>query len=110
MNVKKVVASRQLVDDRGKIALQRGPIIYCVEWIDNSGAVSDLHVSESSKFKAVKAPDMLGGITVLKGRVLRQKTSVSSPALAEFTAIPYYSWANRGKGEMLVWLPKDKPL
>ena len=94
MEVRKVIANSLVAADRGKVALQRGPIVYCAEWPDNNGKVSDLVVPENAVFKPVYEPHLLDGVTVLKGTTL--------------TAIPYYAWANRGKGEMTVWFPIDK--
>jgi DUF1680 family protein len=94
MEVRKVIANPLVAADRGKVALQRGPIVYCAEWPDNNGKVSDLVVPENAIFKPVYEPHLLDGVTVLKGTTV--------------TAIPYYAWANRGKGEMTVWFPINK--
>lgn len=105
MEVKKVVANQALVDDKGKTALQRGPIMYCAEWKDNGGAVSNLSIPANATFKPVAEPGLLNGVTVLKGQVLSE-TKGEAAKKVELTAIPYYSWANRGKGEMTVWFPE----
>lgn len=105
MEVKKVIANKALVDDKGKTALQRGPIIYCAEWKDNGGTVSHLAIPANATFKPVTEPNLLNGITVLKGEVL-SKTKGEAAKKVELTAIPYYSWANRGKGEMTLWFPE----
>ncbi|WP_121812266.1 glycoside hydrolase family 127 protein [Mucilaginibacter kameinonensis] len=105
MEVKKVVANKALVDDRGKTALQRGPIIYCAEWKDNGGTVSNLEIPTNATFKPVAEPGLLNGVTVLKGQAL-SKANGEAAKKVELTAIPYYSWANRGKGEMTVWFPE----
>lgn len=105
MEVKKVIANKALVDDKGKTALQRGPIIYCAEWKDNGGTVSNLAIPANATFKPVTEPNLLNGVTVLKGEIL-SKTKGEAAKKVELTAIPYYSWANRGKGEMTVWFPE----
>ncbi|MFS2185363.1 glycoside hydrolase family 127 protein, partial [Mucilaginibacter sp. Mucisp84] len=105
MEVKKVIANKALVDDKGKTALQRGPIIYCAEWKDNGGTVSNLAIPANAAFKPVTEPNLLNGVTVLKGEIL-SKTKGEAAKKIELTAIPYYSWANRGKGEMTVWFPE----
>ncbi len=105
MEVKKVIANKALVDDKGKTALQRGPIIYCAEWKDNGGTVSHLAIPANATFKPVAEPNLLNGVTVLKGEIL-SKTKGEAAKKVELTAIPYYSWANRGKGEMTVWFPE----
>ncbi|WP_426582171.1 glycoside hydrolase family 127 protein [Mucilaginibacter sp. R-33] len=105
MEVKKVIANKALVDDKGKTALQRGPIMYCAEWKDNGGTVSNLAIPANATFKPVAEPSLLNGVTVLKGEIL-SKTKGEAAKKVELTAIPYYSWANRGKGEMTVWFPE----
>jgi hypothetical protein len=109
MPVRRVVANEQVEADRGRVALQRGPLVYCAEWPDNpDGAVRDLVLPDDNTLTAEWAPDLLNGVVVLKGRALRQTRDEGGEAhLADqdFTAIPYYAWAHRGPGEMLVWLP-----
>jgi DUF1680 family protein len=105
MEVKKVIANKALVDDKGKTALQRGPIMYCAEWKDNGGTVSNLAIPANATFKPVAEPGLLNGVTVLKGQILSQAKGEAAKKV-ELTAIPYYSWANRGKGEMTVWFPE----
>jgi DUF1680 family protein len=105
MEVKKVIANKALVDDKGKTALQRGPIMYCAEWKDNGGTVSNLAIPANATFKPVVEPGLLNGVTVLKGQILSQAKGEAAKKV-ELTAIPYYSWANRGKGEMTVWFPE----
>jgi hypothetical protein len=84
--------------DRELVAIQRGPIVYCVEWPDNPpghapGQVLALALPDDSPLTAEFRPDLLHGVTVVKGR--------------GFTAIPYYAWAHRGKGQMAVWLHRQ---
>lgn len=102
MPVEKVVADTRLADNKGKVAIQRGPLMYCAEWKDNGGKVSDLLLPAGSSLLPQKRPDLLEGVTVLTGEVYRQ-TSIPVTKPEQVTLIPYYSWANRGKGEMTVW-------
>lgn len=108
MDVKRVIAKSNLKDDQGKVALQRGPIIYCAEGIDNSGRVSNLIVPDDVAFATEFKPAMLNGITVLKSEVpailVNNEKSVSTVS-QPLVAIPYYAWAHRGKGEMMIWFP-----
>ncbi|NCD68143.1 glycoside hydrolase family 127 protein [Mucilaginibacter agri] len=99
MPVRKVMASSNLPNDKDKVALQRGPIIYCAEWTDNTAKVDAMAVPLNANLQPVFDANKLNGITELKGEVLNRGSKVP------FTAIPYYSWANRGKGEMQVWFP-----
>ncbi len=89
MPVGRVVAHERIVEDRGKVALQRGPIVYCVEGRDADVPLSSV-VPAKGELSAAREPDLLGGIVTVRGR--------------GFKAIPYHAWANRGPGPMRVWL------
>jgi uncharacterized protein len=110
MEVRRVVASDKLKDDAGKIALQRGPIMYCAEWTDNNGRASNIVLPAGINFSSEFKPDMLNGITILKTEatvlVTDEKANTVITIKQPFVAIPYYAWANRGKGEMTVWFPE----
>jgi len=108
MEVRRVVANVKLKDDLGKVALQRGPLIYCAEWTDNNGKVSNLIVPQTASFTTEYKPSLLNGVTVLKSQVPalevieeERVSTINQP----FVAIPYYAWAHRGKGEMMIWFP-----
>jgi hypothetical protein len=109
MEIRTVIANQHLNDDIGKIALQRGPLIYCAEWIDNNGKTSNIILPASTNFTSVYRGDLLNGVTVLNAEaptvVIRDDNNISM-VKQKFTAIPYYSWANRGKGEMMIWFPE----
>ena len=107
MDVKKVIANQAIKGDDNKIALQRGPIMYTAEWVDNNGRVSNLLVPENAVFTPQFEGGLLNGVTVLKGQAMRRDSSTNNTSKVVLTAIPYYSWANRGKGEMQVWLPQQ---
>jgi DUF1680 family protein len=103
MPVRKVNALAALKSDAQRLALQRGPIVYCAEWTDNGGQVSNLSIPENAQFKAVYNAGLLNGLTTLHGDV--QQGEAGSKKTFSLTAIPYYAWANRGEGEMQVWFP-----
>ena len=109
MEVRKVVANPNVRDDAGKVALQRGPIMYCAEWKDNEGKTSNIIVPTATSFTAAFKPDVLNGITELTATVPVVKVDPANNSISTvsqtLTAIPYYAWANRGKGEMTVWFP-----
>ena len=111
MNVRRVIANTNIPDDNGKVALQRGPIIYCAEWKDNNGLASNIIVPKDAVFKPEYKQDLLNGVTVLKANVKSINVDTNgqnvSTQNATLTAIPYYAWANRGKGEMMVWFPEQ---
>jgi DUF1680 family protein len=101
MPVRRVTADRRVVDDRGKIALERGPLVYCAEGADHQGTVLDLVVPDGAHLTAEPRPDLLNGVHVLRGAV-RDRAGRAR----ELAAIPYYAWSNRGPGEMAVWFPR----
>jgi DUF1680 family protein len=109
MEVKKIEANAKVTDDIGKTALQRGPIVYCAEWVDNNGRTSNLIMPSNTVFTAEFEKDLLNGVMVLKAEVPAVQISNNrvSTVQQSLKAIPYYSWANRGKGEMTVWFPTE---
>jgi len=109
MPIRKVVAHPSLKEDAGKIALQRGPIVFCAEGIDNGGRALDLALAENAKFTAEFRPGLLNGVMVLKGKASVPSSGGPAAVAAnerDFLAVPYYAWANRGAGEMSVWFPR----
>ncbi|HOW10403.1 MAG TPA: glycoside hydrolase family 127 protein [Bacteroidales bacterium] len=110
MPVRKVVADERIKEDIDKIAVQRGPVIYCAEWPDNfEGQVLNLVVGSEPPFTTEYIPALLNGTQVVKtkGKLTRRtldgKTEVSDEK--DVTLIPYALWNNRGPGQMRVWLP-----
>lgn len=108
MEIRRVTARNELKDDIGKVALQRGPLIYCAEWADNNGTATNLVLPKSAAITEEFRPNLLNGVMVLKTNataVLVNDQSVQT-VQQPFVAIPYYAWANRGKGEMAIWFPE----
>ncbi len=95
MPVRRVVANEAVAEDRGRVALQRGPLVYAAEGIDNGDRVFDLVLLDGAALAAAYRADLLGGVVAITGSAARP-----------FRAVPYYAWANRGPGQMLVWLPR----
>lgn len=110
MAVRKVVALDSIKNDIGKVALQRGPIIYCAEWVDNNNKTSNLIVPEATTFETSYKPNLLNGVQVLESKVpaiiIDANGQLINTTQQKFVAIPYYAWANRGKGEMSIWFPE----
>ena len=112
-SVHQVYANPKVFEDTGCTALQRGPLVYCFEEVDN-GDVRRLSLRPESQWKALPlAPGLLGGIVPLQGEGLRTAAmeglyAYERPARtpATLTAVPYYTWGNRGEGSMRVWLPE----
>ncbi len=110
MPVRRIHANNKVEDDRQKTALQRGPLVYCFEGIDQpDGEVFNKYLTAQSRFYPADSAQMLGGITVLQGNVMRvpdEGDSQGREQQSKATAVPYYSWDNRGPGQMAVWLPE----
>jgi DUF1680 family protein len=108
MPVRRVKANPKVQADAGRVALQRGPLVYCAEWPDNpNGKVRNLllpdNVALTSEFRA----DLLNGVEVVQGKAVSLSNSDTGTLVRteqDFQAIPYFTWANRGRGEMAVWL------
>ena len=110
MPVRRVVADERIKADFGKIAVQRGPVIYCAEWPDNNtGNVLNLIVSKETEFTTEFVPSLLEGTQVIKTTGSQTKRTLGGRVemLEEepLTLIPYALWNNRGPGQMMVWLP-----
>ncbi len=110
MDIKKVVANENVTADKGRFALQMGPLVYCLESPDNKdSAVMNIVVDKNTPVTAVYKEDMLNGIMTLAMKGSSTKRQLNSDEIVkseqEVTAIPYYSWANRGPAEMEVWIP-----
>lgn len=110
MPVRTVGADGRIKDDAGKIAIQRGPLIYCAEWPDNSeGKVLNLVINNESVFSTEFVPDLLGGTQIIKTSGFQTKKAldgkIENLEKEPVTLIPYAFWNNRGPGQMMVWLP-----
>ncbi len=110
MPVRTVVADDRIKDDLNKMAVQRGPVIYCAEWPDNNtGNVLNLVLEKGSTFNTEFDTGLLGGTQVIKtsGRQTRGTLDgkIETSGIENVTMIPYALWNNRGPGQMMVWLP-----
>lgn len=113
-HVKKVYASARVANDSGCAALQRGPLVYCVEGADNGADVLSLSYAENGAVTAGEfEPELLNGTVRLKVDGYRtvgieSLYSYGKPEKkpCSITAVPYYTWGNRGLGQMRVWLPE----
>lgn len=100
MPVRRVVSNEKVAANRGRVALERGPVVYCVEGADNGGKVGDLVLTPQTQLRAVAAPDFLTECVLIKAQ--------NPGGTRSFTALPYHLWSHRGPGEMAVWLPVGK--
>lgn len=110
MEPRVVVANSKVEADRGRVAVERGPIVYCAEWPDNDFDVLSVLINQNPKFEVVDKPELLEGIVelVTDGQVLEfDKSGRLVTKDVKITMIPYYAWAHRGRGNMAVWLPRE---
>jgi DUF1680 family protein len=111
MPVRRVAGNEHIADLRGMVALERGPIVYTFEGVDNGEAVDNLVLPASAEVRPVDRSDFLGGVTTVEvdgaQRVTRQADGSNSASPAKLIAIPYAVWNNRGLSPMAVWLPRD---
>jgi len=116
MPIRRVEAHPEVKENAGRLAIQRGPIVYCLEKADNPFPVSQVAIPRDAKLEAKLNPDLLGGVVVIKGQGTRvgfaakdDGSIVPTSQPVEITAIPYYAWDNREPGDMVVWVPTELP-
>ena len=114
MDVERIKAHPSVRQNTGCVALQRGPIVYCLEQVDNPAPLHRIVLPGDAELKAHFDKELLGGVTVIKGAALvaddadwnntlyRAEPANLKPV--EMTAIPYYAWDHRDPGEMRVWI------
>ena len=111
MEVERLEAHPAVRQAAGQVAVQRGPIVYCLEEADNGPNLHQIQLPHSAKLTTRFDPKLLGGVTVVAGKAKRETGDGSlytTGKLREKTvtlrAVPYCTWANRKPGEMLVWI------
>ncbi|MDE6549690.1 MAG: glycoside hydrolase family 127 protein, partial [Muribaculaceae bacterium] len=110
MEPRTVKAHAKVEADKGRIAVERGPIVYCAEWPDNDFDVLSIFVNQKPQFTVTEKPELLEGIVELTtdGQTLayddKGRLTVKDVKL---NMIPYYAWCHRGSGNMAVWLPQE---
>ena len=112
--VERLHAHPEVRQDVGRVALKRGPVLYCLEGVDNPIALNRLVVDEQTPLRAAFEPDLLGGVVSLTGEARAESSEGWDGVLyrreppgrtpAPIKAVPYFAWDNRSPGEMLVWL------
>ncbi len=113
--VRQVEADPQVEACTGRLAVMRGPVVYCLEDTDNACAVDQVAIPKGARFQTEFQADLLGGVTVLRTKGQQQAIAetadgfdVTSRAV-DLTLIPYYAWDNREPGRMVVWVPAELP-
>jgi len=114
MPIRRVVCSEKVKSNAGRIAIERGPIVYCAEGVDNDGKVFNIVLPDDIPLEAEYRKDMLGGVTVIAGKASGLYPGEDGKSVVtkeqSFLAVPYYAWSHRGVGEMAVWLPRQVSL
>jgi DUF1680 family protein len=107
MSVERVYADPRVKANVGRVALQRGPVVYCLEGADNSGQVRNLVLPREEPLRTSFDKGLLGGVVVIRGEA-REKDEKDQHLTrpVKFQAMPYYAWDNRDPGPMVVWLPE----
>jgi hypothetical protein len=111
MAVDRVHADPHVKADAGRVALQRGPVVFCLEGVDNEGRVRNLCLPEKAELTASFGSKQLGDVVVIRGQAVAVTRAADGKRVTrpvKFQAVPYYAWDNRKPGEMVVWLP-EKP-
>ncbi|MEP6566864.1 MAG: glycoside hydrolase family 127 protein, partial [Mesorhizobium sp.] len=114
MSIARLFANPEVRHDIGRVALARGPLIYCVEETDNTGQLHRIALPRTARIEAHAEPNLLGGIVTLSAIAIEEaqenwetglyRTDPPSVSETKITAVPYFAWDNREPGEMLVWL------
>ncbi|MDF2988776.1 MAG: hypothetical protein K0R50_4286, partial [Eubacterium sp.] len=114
MDIKLMQANPLVRADAGKVAIQRGPLVYCLEELDNGSNLSAVSIPLDSSLVAEFDADLFGGTVIIKGNAFRTDSSDWGESLYKVAeakekpisikAVPYCSWGNRNSGEMLVWI------
>ena len=113
MPIRRVLANEQIEYDRGRVAIERGPLVYCIEGADHDGKVLDMWLADNVELTPEHKADLLGGVTVLKGEAMgayRREDGTVGGRPKPITMIPYYAWCHRGANEMQVWIPQSPNL
>jgi DUF1680 family protein len=111
MPVRRVAGNPKIAATRGLVALERGPVVYAFEGLDNDGAVFDAVLPATATVTPEYRANLLGGVTVLKvagaERAFRKDSGEVATKPASLLAVPYANWANRGLSPMTVWVARD---
>ena len=110
MEPRTVKANERVVADRGRVSVERGPLVYCAEWPDNNFNILSTVVGKNPKFETVEKKDMLYGINMLSTDAQTVGYDANGKIVSKdvkLNLIPYYAWNHRGKGNMMVWLLQD---
>jgi DUF1680 family protein len=121
MRVRLMQADPLVEEARNQVAVQRGPIVYCLESVDLTGGarVLDIAIPREIELKPRFDATLLGGVALLEGRAiarpepewsgaLYRELPGAPPTAIDLRLIPYFAWGNRGPSEMTVWMPLER--
>ena len=97
MPVRRIGSHPKLTDNAGRVAIERGPVLYCAEEADNRGGMDDYHLPDNAQLHPSYQPDLLGGCVIVRAELDNETV----------TLIPYHLWGHRGLGQMAVWLKRS---
>ncbi len=122
MPTERIISHPHVTGNLGRVAMQRGPIIFCIEQADHDADVWDIALPDDSELTASYRPELLGGVMVITA----DAAALSRPpdvlyrryepdeeievSPVTMTAVPYYAWANREAGPMQTWIPTLPPM
>lgn len=95
-----MIASPEVKDDEGLLSVMRGPVVYCMEGIDNNGEILDIALSGNDAIVPGPLDNLLHGTVALTATGYT-RDSAKTPV----RPIPYFMWGNRGRNDMTVWIP-----
>jgi DUF1680 family protein len=118
MPVRRIESHPSVKENRGKVALARGPIVYCLEGVDHAVNVRSIAIPREADLRTEERPDLLGGVVAIRGKGIIADPSGWEDALyrgarskeIEITAVPYHVWDHRAAGPMVVWIPETSVL
>jgi len=111
MDIRRVVCDEKVEANRGRVAFERGPLVYCAEGADHDGHALNLWVPDAAVLEAEQRDDLPGKPLALQGKAqaaVRDEDGSVTSHETDLTLIPYYAWCHRGPNEMRVWLPRDE--
>lgn len=115
VTIRRVAAHPKVEANVGRLAIVRGPVVYCLEDCDNPCRVSELAIAPGAELQAEFEPDLLGGVVAIRGKGTHRGLVETDDGFGiesrpvDLTAVPYYAWDNREPGEMVVWVPTEPP-
>ncbi len=103
MPIRRVLSNPKVKENIDKVAIERGPIVYCIESIDNEvKSIFNIKLNDNTLLEEKLHSDLLNGIVIITGSIHNNDKN-----LEKIHLIPYYAWANRGKSQMTVWIQRD---